>query len=84
MHKKIINTLLLCVTCCPYCYFNIPVHYYMYRVCVYVCIRILECERKKKKKFHQGMSALKERLKYYELLLKRLQDIMDDRSSGIH
>lgn len=56
----------------------------MYRVCVYVCIRILECERKKKKKFHQGMSALKERLKYYELLLKRLQDIMDDRSSGIH
>lgn len=47
-------------------------------VCVPSC-RILECERKKKKKF-QGMSALKERLKYYDLLLKRLQDIMDERN----
>lgn len=40
--------------------------------------RLLDWERKKKKKFHQGSSALKERLKYYELILKRLQGFINE------
>ena len=43
---------------------------------------MLEFERKKKKKF-QGMSAIKERLKYYDLILKRLQDFMEEGRSGL-
>lgn len=39
--------------------------------------RLLEAERKKKKKFH-GSSALKERLKYYDLILKRLQGFINE------
>ena len=40
--------------------------------------RVLDWERKKRKKFHQGSSALKERLKYYELILKRLQGFINE------
>ena len=43
-----------------------------------VSCRVLEFERKKKKKFHQGAS--KERLKYYDLILKRLHDILEQES----
>lgn len=40
--------------------------------------RLIECERKKKKIFHHTTSASKERLKYYELLLKRIQGFKDE------
>ena len=40
--------------------------------------RILEHERKKKKKFHHTTSASKEKLKYYELILKRIQGFQEE------
>ena len=46
-------------------------------LCLLYC-RLLESERKKKRKFHSGSSALKERLKYYDLILKRLQGFINE------
>lgn len=46
-------------------------------LCLPYC-RLLESERKKKRKFHSGSSALKERLKYYDLILKRLQGFINE------
>ena len=40
--------------------------------------RILDNERKKKKKFHHTTAASKEKLKYYELILKRIEGLIED------
>lgn len=40
------------------------------------CIRLKEAERKKKKMFELKSSAKKEQKKYYEMILRKLEDFM--------
>ena len=49
---------------------------YLGLVCVRVHCRLKEGEVKKKRKFHSQSAAKKDRQKYYELILKRLEEFM--------
>ena len=49
---------------------------YLGLVCVRVPCRLKEGEVKKKRKFHSQSAAKKDRQKYYELILKRLEEFM--------
>jgi hypothetical protein len=48
------------------------------RVCVSILLycRLRESENKKKRKFHSQSAAKKDRQKYYELILKKLEEFM--------
>lgn len=42
--------------------------------------RVKAAEHKKKKKFHPKSSAKKERTKYYDLILKKLESLPDSKA----